>query len=548
MSPKMGGAIVITKLGRWTAQMLATGLTISGIVACSTQPAATNPELQPVEEMANNPEPVEPTTFKCDWRGGQWGTFAQRNNAVSTIPMISWNSREFGDNWKPERRCQTVSKRLTKAVANNGGMLRLSSLGFTSFLSEYILALWWRLIMETVEIHEFSTGIRVDYIAGGGYQWISRGFTGQWMNSTLAQIPDAVDQSIKNEQFAVSGAVSLQNPAIVGRVVFDSQYQEHWSVVALITYGLDAHGRDFSVYRYFLCKERDGLGIILAWINDYKQQNARMPVFNPRDMKTRGQPNEYTGTPRKVNLAENTRELLNDTIPIIVAPPKIDLAILNEMAVQKNPQSASWAYNVESINRPENFTVIQTASNAAYNRLLQNKQNSYYGYYILPGNGYTQAINSSYQPVEPIKEVIRRIKDGNRVELTDVQALAHALESITKENWDKLFDDLGAKDAIEYEIKMPEVVRLLTLRAMIIPKTLPEYLDWLSIGGKNLENAEQTESNKIQSQIITYLELCPIFKQYLVEGIKIVLNQLRIRKGKVVVVEATWLLRVKEGA
>ncbi|MBO1348150.1 MAG: COP23 domain-containing protein [Hormoscilla sp. GUM202] len=130
MSPKMGGAIVITKLGRWTTQMLATGLTISGIVACSTQPAATNPELQPVEEMANNPEPVEPTTFKCDWQGGQWGTFAQRSNAVSTTPMISWNSREFGDNWKPERRCETVSERFTKAVANNGGML--SSLYLTT--------------------------------------------------------------------------------------------------------------------------------------------------------------------------------------------------------------------------------------------------------------------------------------------------------------------------------------------------------------------------------------------------------------------------------
>lgn len=130
MSPKMGGAIVITKLGRWTAQVLVTGLTISGIVACSTQPAATNPELQPVEEMANNPALVVPTTFKCDWQGGQWGTFAQRSNAVSTNPMITWNSREFGDNWKPEKRCETVSDRFTKAVANNGGML--SSLYLTT--------------------------------------------------------------------------------------------------------------------------------------------------------------------------------------------------------------------------------------------------------------------------------------------------------------------------------------------------------------------------------------------------------------------------------
>ena len=84
----------------------------------STQPPGTN-----------TAQPKAPTTFVCVQEGGQWKTFAEgespNSNAVtrSKNPLFTWNSKEFGDNWTPEKRCREVTQRLTIAVANNGGKL-----------------------------------------------------------------------------------------------------------------------------------------------------------------------------------------------------------------------------------------------------------------------------------------------------------------------------------------------------------------------------------------------------------------------------------------
>ena len=79
--------------------------------------------LTPPANSTTNQAGEEPTTFKCVSEGRGWATVAERGNAVSKTPMITWNSEEFGDNWTPQQRCVEVSDRLTQAVANHGGEL-----------------------------------------------------------------------------------------------------------------------------------------------------------------------------------------------------------------------------------------------------------------------------------------------------------------------------------------------------------------------------------------------------------------------------------------
>jgi hypothetical protein len=67
-----------------------------------------------------------------------------------------------------------------------------------------------------IEIHEFSTGITPDQTANGG--WVSRGFTGRYMNSTLKEIPYGVERSIANKEFAVAEGASSDRPTIMGAV------------------------------------------------------------------------------------------------------------------------------------------------------------------------------------------------------------------------------------------------------------------------------------------------------------------------------------------
>jgi Circadian oscillating protein COP23 len=66
------------------------------------------------------------TTFACIKKGNDPVTVARRGDRV-TSPMITWRDKSWGS-YTPEKRCQLVSQRLTKAVASSG---KLSSLDMT---------------------------------------------------------------------------------------------------------------------------------------------------------------------------------------------------------------------------------------------------------------------------------------------------------------------------------------------------------------------------------------------------------------------------------
>lgn len=158
-----------------------------------------------------------------------------------------------------------------------------------------------------IQIHEFSTGIRPERTADGG--WVSLGFTGQYMNATIDPIPHAVLRSIANKEFAVAEGASSDEPAIIGRVVPGGE-ESDWSVVAIVTRGRDEKGRSASFYRYFLCEGDKGtsnLWRILCWIEDYQLRIGEMPVFQPFDFKEVGQFNSCTvSTPPQINILAET--------------------------------------------------------------------------------------------------------------------------------------------------------------------------------------------------------------------------------------------------
>jgi Circadian oscillating protein COP23 len=66
------------------------------------------------------------TTFACIKKGSDPVTVARRGDRI-TSPMITWRDKTWGS-YTPEKRCQLVSQRLTKAVATSG---KLSSLDMT---------------------------------------------------------------------------------------------------------------------------------------------------------------------------------------------------------------------------------------------------------------------------------------------------------------------------------------------------------------------------------------------------------------------------------
>ncbi len=66
-----------------------------------------------------------------------------------------------------------------------------------------------------IEIHEFSTGIILD--GTSNENWVSNGFTGQVMNSTLEEVPQSVADELANDLFNIKEGKSSDIPGMIGR-------------------------------------------------------------------------------------------------------------------------------------------------------------------------------------------------------------------------------------------------------------------------------------------------------------------------------------------
>lgn len=104
-----------TKSLRLIPQIMAAVFTLFGMAACSTTTASA----PGTSTSASEP----PTIFKCVQQGSGWATIAEKGNLTTKSPLITWDTKEFGDNYTPDKRCKTVSDKLTQAVAKNGKRL-----------------------------------------------------------------------------------------------------------------------------------------------------------------------------------------------------------------------------------------------------------------------------------------------------------------------------------------------------------------------------------------------------------------------------------------
>ena len=382
-----------------------------------------------------------------------------------------------------------------------------------------------------IEIHEFSTGIQVERVGTG---WVSRGFTGEYMNRTLDLIPVAVQRAITNREFAVAEGASSDEPAVIGREISDNG--EEWSVIAVVTKGRDDRGRSASMYRYFLSKEIGNLGNILAWIINQRP----FPVFNPYDTRIIGNPaiHQNTGSD-PINLRPELQSLLvNNPTPIIIPwqHPCAPL-ILNEMARQSpGNQLISWAFKVEALEQPTRFQVIQPASEKA-EQLLQRITA------ITPQ--YTVNISGE----QSIKSAIKGLSSREQVKIEQVIILENALNDpqINENYWKSLFDSQGAAQSRSQGIYSPQMVRLLTLQAILIPEKLSDYLIWMSKRGKQDDHYQTSEN--FQSEIINALRQVsnqtPRLIENLVEGVENLIPSLLENPEQVEV--TVWLLQLPNG-
>ncbi|MDH6100374.1 hypothetical protein NWP21_16315 [Anabaenopsis sp. FSS-46] len=383
-----------------------------------------------------------------------------------------------------------------------------------------------------IPIHEFSTGIKAERTPNGG--WVSLGFLGKYINCTLEPIPYPVERSIANQEFALTEGASTDQPAIIGRVVGTGE--DSWAVIAVVTRARDEKRRSLSVYRYFLTPGANNLRYLLAW-----WESQGRPTFNPFDGK-------YIGTYAYFDPASapssdydptaNYIELV-PTKPTLLEPYQYNLTTIHTLAIKKHnldpTQPISWAFNVEAVEKPHSFQVIQPASPRAYETLEREISKP------------PRSLPAVFIDEAALKSAIRALINNSQVKADAVQVIVKELNNkqITPQYWAALFDGQGASTAITQRNYSPPLVRLITLRAIVIPETLPEFLKWLNIqSGKQPSEAESI-SLQFQSGIRGYFpkeksgadvpdklntsvkeQLSADFKEKLTAGIKLLIPQL----------------------
>ncbi|WP_180982090.1 hypothetical protein [Cylindrospermopsis raciborskii] len=441
------------------------------------------------------------------------------------------------------------------------------------------------------EIHEFSTGIQFEQ---RGNSWVSTGFTGRYMNSTIGEIPKVVERSIANEEFALAEGSSTEKPAIIARILGSGD--DIWSVIAVVTRGRDEVGRSAAFHRYFLCQGDHKLRVILAWW----EQNNR-PTFNPLDKQDEGSPHIFEGeipqppdleqilplfkvqtkpqeeqrlssssqsaqeavltwgvpgqsgetrvikegifplseepvsTPESQNVEEYS--LFQQLSPIVLEPNvQYDLYTINVLAINKwnsckNGLPVCWAFDVEALLKPERFQVIKPASQKARDGINRA---------IAAGSRVVR--NAVNIDEAALKSALRSLANSSQVKPESVETIINGLNNkdVTREYWHSLFNAQGTDRAIKEKIYSPQIVRLMTLRALVIPETLPEFLQWLNIQKGSNVDGNQRVSLELQKKIQ------PLFsKEQIGAGITYLLPSLL--EGKISADGLCWLLAKSGG-
>lgn len=361
-----------------------------------------------------------------------------------------------------------------------------------------------------VEIHEFSTGIKVGRNNDGS--WVSLGFTGKFINSTFSEgIPHPVERAIANGEFKIQEGTASDNPAIMGRVVGIND--DPWSVVAVVSKGRDeSESRSFPTIRYFLSAGEDKIPLILEWLEEFGDLNTspKVKVFNPDNPPENNLPHKYDSIHQLVDLPAlppKLEQLKNENnLPIIVDPKINNLKIIHQLSLEKVIIERNkgvflplaWAFNVQVVEYVNKFTVIHPANESAANILCQMRISA------------AMSLPASLFDEQALKAAITNITNNSNIKDEHFVAFAKELlnEQIDEKNWIKILDGQGAKNALSQGIYTPQMVKLIILRAIIIPSTLPQCFEWIQAKDKKSDvRTTAKEFERVISSKINALNL-----------------------------------------
>ncbi|NEQ39740.1 MAG: hypothetical protein F6K40_27225 [Okeania sp. SIO3I5] len=252
-----------------------------------------------------------------------------------------------------------------------------------------------------VGIYEFRSGFTYEFC---GNSWRSTGFYGSpYIGSSFDDgfIPEPLQRAARREdsRFDVSQKIKYQSfinspyqnrdligfkefneyfvdgNALVGRII------EEWAVLAVISVAIDFANRIFPVKRYFCCRESydgnyDAMATLIQFFFENRPENLTFDILENKPERSHkfdefssqsldslyspDSPDFYDSKFDGLRLLQPGLELNKNNLLIMW---KTCLSL-----VRSDRKKAAWAFNVDSVASPTDFTLIQAGTKEFFHR------------------------------------------------------------------------------------------------------------------------------------------------------------------------------------
>jgi hypothetical protein len=361
--------------------------------------------------------------------------------------------------------------------------------------------------MSQVTVHEFSSELRNHQYSQKYEQWVSGGY-GREVNRD--DVPEEICIAVKQQKcFQLNDNLGIKEADKVGvkdlEIALVARDLEKHSVLAVARWLLDEKGRPLIAYRYFWLRKLqshsfDGVGTLLCWWYGVNQPRFRFP-----EEDNLLQSNDHTADIKQKDFFNHYSEVRHseiNSIPYAFGLQQdgnkcYDTLSLHAWTLKINsssspPADIAWAWNIQKLDYPERFTLIQCTDQKAY----QNIKNDIHRLKL------SRPVQDSSQAgqVDHIEETPRHRKIPAVQSSSLKQALSNAINSPPPSNkrrdaianivrnLEKLSNEQNLRwskndifDSIIYENDVPKTaVNYRALLAILLPEQyLQEWLTYL---------------------------------------------------------------------
>ncbi|NER04421.1 MAG: hypothetical protein F6K17_18310, partial [Okeania sp. SIO3C4] len=327
--------------------------------------------------------------------------------------------------------------------------------------------------------------------------------------------------------------------ALVGRII------EEWAILAVVSVAIDFGNRPFPVKRYFCCKEfddrnYDAMATLIEFFFDKRRESLTFEILENKHPQSYP---VYGFSSQKLQSLGSLSSYYSKFDGLRLLKLGLDMSENNLLKIWNTSLSlvggdrkkAAWAFNVDSVANPTDFTLIQAGSEEFFHRnfptvsskhllppvpsnhreLAKSNYSAQQTFYSSQSNEETTS--SNFDPESVFSNFVENGKLSEEIFqfiTTDIQQNCKQWEKLATKNEDEITAEFNSFSAI---------IRYYTLSALIVPERAIDLFQQLLFSRNDIWNVFLSSAKKLKV-LIQPTENDSYFQNYIEEGVWLIIN------------------------